>query len=30
VEVVVALTETGVRPLNKLVLQEPDDFAILT
>jgi Xaa-Pro aminopeptidase len=29
VEVVVAMTETGVRPLNKLVLQEPDDFAIL-
>jgi Xaa-Pro aminopeptidase len=29
VEVVVAITEAGVRPLNKLVLQEPEDFAIL-
>ena len=29
VEVVVAMTDTGIRPLNKLVLQEPDDFAIL-
>ena len=29
VEVVVAITETGIRPLNKLVLQEPDDFTIL-
>lgn len=29
VEVVVAITETGIRPLNKLVLQEEDDFAIL-
>jgi len=29
VEVVVAITETGIRPLNKLVLQEDDDFAIL-
>jgi len=28
VEVVVAVTETGVRPLNKLVLAEPDDFAV--
>ena len=28
VEVVVALTEDGVRPLNKLVLDEPDDFAV--
>lgn len=28
VEVVVAVTEDGVRPLNKLVLQEPDDFAV--
>jgi Xaa-Pro dipeptidase len=30
VEVVVAMTESGIRPLNKLVLQEPDDFTILT
>jgi Xaa-Pro aminopeptidase len=29
VEVVVAVTEAGIRPLNKLVLQEEDDFAIL-
>lgn len=29
VEVVLAITETGIRPLNKLVLQEGDDFAIL-
>lgn len=29
VEVVVAITETGIRPLNKLVLQEDDEFAIL-
>jgi Xaa-Pro aminopeptidase len=29
VEVVVAITETGIQPLNKLVLQEPDDFTIL-
>ena len=28
VEVVVAVTEGGVRPLNKLVLDEPDDFAV--
>lgn len=28
VEVVVAVTEDGVRPLNKLVLDEPDDFAV--
>lgn len=28
VEVVVAVTEDGVRPLNKLVLAEPDDFAV--
>ena len=28
VEVVVAVTEDGVRPLNKLVLEEPDDFAV--
>ena len=28
VEVVVAITEDGVRPLNKLVLEEPDDFAV--
>lgn len=28
IEVVVAVTEDGVRPLNKLVLAEPDDFAI--
>lgn len=28
VEVVVAVTESGVRPLNKLVLDEPDDFAV--
>jgi Xaa-Pro aminopeptidase len=30
IEVVVVVTETGVRPLNKLVLAEPDDFAILS
>ena len=24
-----AITETGIRPLNKLVLQEHDDFAVL-
>jgi Xaa-Pro dipeptidase len=29
VEVVVAITETGIRPLNKLVLQEDNDFFIL-
>ena len=28
VEIVVAVTEDGVRPLNKLVLAEPDDFAV--
>lgn len=28
IEVVVAVTEDGVRPLNKLVLAEPDDFAV--
>ncbi|MDE0210577.1 MAG: Xaa-Pro peptidase family protein [Boseongicola sp.] len=28
IEVVVAVTESGVRPLNKLVLDEPDDFAV--
>jgi Xaa-Pro dipeptidase len=28
IEVVVAVTEDGVRPLNKLVLREPDDFAV--
>lgn len=28
VEVVVAVTEDGVRPLNKLVLEEADDFAV--
>jgi Xaa-Pro dipeptidase len=28
-EVVVLITETGVRPLNKLILDQPDDFAIL-
>ncbi len=30
VEVVVAVTEDGVRPLNKLVLDQPDDFTILS
>jgi Xaa-Pro dipeptidase len=29
-EVVILITETGVRPLNKLILSEPEDFAILT
>jgi len=29
VEVVVAITDAGVRPLNKLVLDQPEDFAIL-
>ena len=28
IEVVVAVAEGGVRPLNKLVLEEPDDFAV--
>ncbi len=28
IEVVIAVTEDGVRPLNKLVLDEPDDFAV--
>jgi Xaa-Pro aminopeptidase len=28
-EVVVLITETGVRPLNKLILDQPEDFAIL-
>ena len=28
IEVVVAVTEDGVQPLNKLVLDEPDDFAV--
>lgn len=28
VEVVVAVTKDGVRPLNKLILNEPDDFAV--
>ena len=28
IEVVVAVTEDGVKPLNKLVLAEPDDFAV--
>ena len=28
IEVVVAVTESGVRPLNRLVLDEPDDFAV--
>jgi hypothetical protein len=28
-EVVVLITETGVRPLNKLILDEPEDLAIL-
>jgi hypothetical protein len=29
IEVVVLFTEDGVRPLNKMVLAEADDFAIL-
>jgi Xaa-Pro aminopeptidase len=29
-EVVIEITETGIRPLNKLILTEPEDFAILT
>jgi Xaa-Pro aminopeptidase len=29
IEVVVHITETGVTPLNKLVLREPADFAVL-
>ncbi|MBV8525297.1 MAG: aminopeptidase P family protein [Acetobacteraceae bacterium] len=29
-EVVILITETGVRPLNKLILDEPEDFPILT
>lgn len=29
IEVVIAITEDGNRPLNRLVLDEPDDFAIL-
>ena len=28
IEVVVAVADDGVRPLNKLVLEEPDDFAV--
>ncbi len=28
IEVVVAVTEDGVRPLNNLVLEQPDDFAV--
>lgn len=28
IEIVVAVTEDGVRPLNKLVLEQPDDFAV--
>ena len=28
IEVVVAVTDDGVRPLNKLVLEQPDDFAV--
>ncbi len=28
VEVVIAVTQDGVHPLNKLVLEEPDDFAV--
>jgi Xaa-Pro aminopeptidase len=28
-ESVVLITETGVRPLNKLILDQPDDFAII-
>ena len=28
IEVVVAVTQDGVRPLNKLVLEQPDDFAV--
>ena len=28
IEVVVAVAEDGVRPLNRLVLEEPDDFAV--
>lgn len=29
IEVVIAVTEDGNRPLNRLVLEEPDDFAVL-
>ena len=29
IEVVLAITEDGNRPLNRLVLEEPDDFAVL-
>lgn len=29
IEVVVAVTEEGSIPLNRLVLEEPDDFAVL-
>ena len=28
IEVVIAITESGVQPLNRLVLDEPDDFAV--
>ena len=28
IEVVVAVTDDGVRPLNKLVIEQPDDFAV--
>ena len=29
IEIVVAITENGVKPLNKLILEEPNDFAII-
>jgi len=28
-EVVILITETGIRPLNKLILDTPEDMAIL-
>jgi hypothetical protein len=30
VEVVVLFTETGIRPLNKMIFGETDDFAVLS
>ena len=29
IEIVVAITENGVKPLNKLILEEPNDFTII-
>ena len=29
IEIVLAITENGVKPLNKLILEEPNDFTII-